>query len=119
MSPAPAGAALGVNSRPAKPGAVFIAYGIGLGDVTPSILPGVIVWQSNTLTNAVKFSFRINNRECLVRWSGRQLGGVIRILYHRPGGSAKWRLPNQRDTEWRPASLRPIPNRTDPLSPDS
>jgi hypothetical protein len=38
-----AGAALGINSRPAKPGDLIIAYGIGFGDVTPSILPGVIV----------------------------------------------------------------------------
>src|ERR1019366_6796429 len=36
-----AGAALGINSRPAKPGDVIIAYGIGFGDVTPSILPGL------------------------------------------------------------------------------
>jgi uncharacterized protein (TIGR03437 family) len=52
-----AGAALGINSRPAKPGDLIIAYGIGYGDVTPSILPGVIVGQSNTLTNPVTISF--------------------------------------------------------------
>ena len=52
-----AGAALGVNSRPAKPGDVIIAYGIGFGDVTPSILPGVIAEQSNTLVNPVTISF--------------------------------------------------------------
>src|ERR1017187_10289470 len=43
-------AAFGLNSRPAKPGDVIIAYGIGFGDVTPSILPGVIAEQSNTLS---------------------------------------------------------------------
>jgi uncharacterized protein (TIGR03437 family) len=52
-----AGAALGVKSRPAKPGDVIIAYGIGFGDVTPSILPGVIAEQSNTLVNPVTISF--------------------------------------------------------------
>jgi uncharacterized protein (TIGR03437 family) len=51
------GAAFGLNSRPAKPGDVIIAYGIGFGDVTPSILPGVIVQQSNTLANPVTFAF--------------------------------------------------------------
>jgi uncharacterized protein (TIGR03437 family) len=52
-----AGTGLGLNSRPAKPGDVIIAYGIGFGDVTPSILPGVIVGQSNALTNPVTISF--------------------------------------------------------------
>jgi hypothetical protein len=36
-----AGAGLGINSRPAMPGDGIIAYGIGFGDVNPSILPGV------------------------------------------------------------------------------
>jgi uncharacterized protein (TIGR03437 family) len=52
-----AGAAFGLNSRPAKPGDVIIAYGIGFGDVTPSILPGVITQASNALTNPVAISF--------------------------------------------------------------
>jgi uncharacterized protein (TIGR03437 family) len=47
------GAAFGLNSRPAKPGDLIVAYGIGFGDVTPSILPGVIVGQSNTLVNPI------------------------------------------------------------------
>jgi uncharacterized protein (TIGR03437 family) len=51
------GASFGVNSRPAKPDDVIIAYGIGFGDVTPSILPGVIVQQSNSLVNPVSISF--------------------------------------------------------------
>jgi len=46
-----------LNSRPAKPGDVIVAYGIGFGDVTPSILPGVIVGQSNALVNPIAFSF--------------------------------------------------------------
>jgi uncharacterized protein (TIGR03437 family) len=51
------GAAFGLNSRPAKPGDGIIAYGIGFGDVTPSILPGVIAGASNSLVNPVTISF--------------------------------------------------------------
>ena len=51
------GAAFGLNSRPAKPGDLIVAYGVGFGDVTPAILPGVIVGQSNTLADPVAFSF--------------------------------------------------------------
>jgi uncharacterized protein (TIGR03437 family) len=51
------GANFGLTSRPAKPGDVIIAYGIGFGDVTPSILPGVIAQQSNALVNPVTVSF--------------------------------------------------------------
>jgi uncharacterized protein (TIGR03437 family) len=51
------GASFGLNSRPAKPGDLIIAYGIGFGDVTPAIGPGVIVQQSDALTNPVTFSF--------------------------------------------------------------
>jgi uncharacterized protein (TIGR03437 family) len=56
-----AGAAFGLNSRPAKPGDLIIAYGIGFGDVTPSILPGVIVQQSNALVNPVAIFFGSTN----------------------------------------------------------
>lgn len=51
------GASFGLTSRPAKPGDLIIAYGIGFGDVTPTILPGVIVGQSNTLVNPITVSF--------------------------------------------------------------
>jgi uncharacterized protein (TIGR03437 family) len=37
--------------RPAKPGETITAYGIGFGDVTPSILPGVKVAQANSIPN--------------------------------------------------------------------
>jgi uncharacterized protein (TIGR03437 family) len=46
-----------INSRPAKPGDLIVAYGIGFGGVTPSILPGTIVGQSNTLVNPVIIYF--------------------------------------------------------------
>lgn len=52
-----AGSQLGVSSRPAHANDVIIAYGIGFGDVNPSILPGTVVTQQNNLNNAVKFSF--------------------------------------------------------------
>ncbi|HXP87708.1 MAG TPA: IPT/TIG domain-containing protein [Bryobacteraceae bacterium] len=55
------GAAFGLNSRPAKPGDLIIAYGIGFGDVTPLILPGVIVEQNNALVNPVTISFGSTN----------------------------------------------------------
>lgn len=51
------GAAFGLNRRPAKPGDLIVAYGIGFGDVTPTILPGVIVGQSNALVNPITVSF--------------------------------------------------------------
>ena len=51
------GASFGLNSRPAKAGDLIILYGIGFGDVTPAILPGIIVGQSNTLVNPVTVSF--------------------------------------------------------------
>ena len=51
------GASFGLNARPAKPGDEIIAYGIGFGDVTPSILPGTVVSESNQLVNPVTFSF--------------------------------------------------------------
>ncbi len=55
------GAGFGLNSRPAKPGDLIIAYGIGFGDVTPSILPGVMAEQSNALANPVAVSFGSTN----------------------------------------------------------
>jgi len=51
------GASFGLNARPAKPGDTIIAYGIGFGDVTPNILPGTVVSQSNQVVNPVTFSF--------------------------------------------------------------
>ncbi len=51
------GAALGLNGSPEWPGDLIVAYGIGFGDVTPSILPGVIVGQSNAIVNPITLSF--------------------------------------------------------------
>ena len=51
------GASFGLNARPAKSGDLIIAYGVGFGDVAPSILPGTVVSQSNQLVNPVTFTF--------------------------------------------------------------
>jgi uncharacterized protein (TIGR03437 family) len=51
------GASLGVNSRAAKSGDLIIAYGVGFGDVAPSIPAGTIASQSNTLAAPVTISF--------------------------------------------------------------
>ena len=51
------GASFGLSSRPAKPGDVIIVYGVGFGDVTPTIPPGTIAQQGNTVANPVSFSF--------------------------------------------------------------
>ena len=54
---ASAGAALGIASRPAKANDILIAYGVGFGEVTPALLPGVIEQQGNSLVNPVTVSF--------------------------------------------------------------
>jgi uncharacterized protein (TIGR03437 family) len=72
------GAAFGLTSRPAKPGDGIILYGIGFGDVTPSILPGVIVGSGNTLVTPVTISFGSNNKAAIA-YQG--LGGGFVGLY--------------------------------------
>jgi hypothetical protein len=57
------GATLGINSRPAKPGDLIVAYGIGFGAVTPSILPVAIVQQNNTPVNPATIAFGSTARE--------------------------------------------------------
>ena len=47
----------GVSFRPAKPGDVLLVYGVGFGDVTPTITPGVIVGQQNTLASPISIQF--------------------------------------------------------------
>jgi uncharacterized protein (TIGR03437 family) len=68
------GASFGVNSRPAKPGDQIYTYGIGFGDVTPSILPGVIAGQSNILVNPVKISF--GSASATIAYQGLTPGSV-------------------------------------------
>lgn len=53
----PTGAIPGLNSRPAKPGETITIYGVGFGPAAANgtqIPPGVIVTQSNTLTNTMQ-----------------------------------------------------------------
>jgi uncharacterized protein (TIGR03437 family) len=82
------GAAFGLNSRPAKPGDVIIAYGIGFGDVNPAIAPGVIVQQSNALVNPVAISFGSAN--ATLSYSGLAGGfvGLYEFFITVPSGLA-------------------------------
>ncbi len=36
---------------------MIIAYGVGFGDVIPSVLPGTIVQEANAVSNLLNFSF--------------------------------------------------------------
>ncbi len=47
----------GVPFKPAKPGDVLVAYGIGFGPVTPAIAPGVVVTSDNRIAAPVTLSF--------------------------------------------------------------
>jgi uncharacterized protein (TIGR03437 family) len=47
----------GAEFRPARPGDNITAFGIGFGDVTPAVAPGVVVTQQNTTTLPVTLSF--------------------------------------------------------------
>ena len=82
------GAALGLNSRPAKPGDLIIAYGIGFGDVTPPTLPGVIVQQTDALVNPVTISFGSTN--ATLAYSGLAYGlvGLYQFNIYVPLGLA-------------------------------
>lgn len=53
----PSGSIPNVSSRPAKPGESMVIYGIGFGDVTPSIAAGEIVTQPNQLSGNLQILF--------------------------------------------------------------
>jgi uncharacterized protein (TIGR03437 family) len=53
----PPGAIADVPSRQAKPGDTIVAYGVGFGSVTPSITPGQIVGQSNSVSLPIEVLF--------------------------------------------------------------
>jgi uncharacterized protein (TIGR03437 family) len=56
----PTASTLGLTSRPAKPGETIVIYGVGFGPAAAGgtqILPGVIVTQSNSLTNSMQMFF--------------------------------------------------------------
>ena len=77
------------GSRPAKPGDGIIAYGIGFGDVTPAVLPGVIAPpQPTALNNPVTFSF--GSAPAVVAYAGLYPGfvGLYEFYVTVPGGLA-------------------------------
>jgi uncharacterized protein (TIGR03437 family) len=82
------GASFGVNSRPAKPGDQIYTYGIGFGDVTPAILPGVIAGQSNTLVTKVTISF--GSTAATIAYQGLTPGsvGLYQFNFTVPSGLA-------------------------------
>jgi uncharacterized protein (TIGR03437 family) len=82
------GASFGLNSRPAKPGDLIVAYGIGFGDVTPAILPGVIVGQSNSLVNPITLSFGSTNASLMYAGLAGNFVGLYEFYITVPSGLA-------------------------------
>lgn len=82
------GAAFGLTSRPAKPGDGIILYGIGFGDVNPSILPGVIAGASNTLVNPVTISFGSANASIAYQGLAGGFVGLYEFYITVPTGLA-------------------------------
>ena len=82
------GASFGLNSRPAKPGDLIIAYGVGFGDVTPAILPGVIVQQSNALVKPVTISFGSANATSAYAGLAGNFVGLYEFYITVPSGLA-------------------------------
>jgi uncharacterized protein (TIGR03437 family) len=70
----PGRAALGVPSRPAKPGDEIILLGIGFGDVSPSVPAGSVVSQANRLTTPLEI--RIGGVVAEVKYAGLAAGNV-------------------------------------------
>jgi uncharacterized protein (TIGR03437 family) len=85
---ASASAALGVAGRPAAGGNLILAYGIGFGDVTPPILPGVMAEQSNALVNPVTISF--GTTQASLAYAGLAGGfvGLYEFYINVPSGLA-------------------------------
>jgi uncharacterized protein (TIGR03437 family) len=82
------GASFGLPSRPAKPGDGIILYGIGFGDVTPSILPGVIAGAANTLVNPVTISFGSANAAISYQGLAGGFVGLYEFYVTVPSGLA-------------------------------
>jgi uncharacterized protein (TIGR03437 family) len=82
------GAAFGLNSRPAKAGDLILAYGVGFGDVTPAILPGVVVQQSNALSSPVTFSFGAANAQVSYAGLAGNFVGLYEFYITVPPGLA-------------------------------
>jgi len=82
------GAAFGLNSRPAKPGDVILAYGIGFGEVTPTILPGVVVQQANALVDPITVSFGTTNATLSYSGLAGSFVGLYEFYITVPSGLA-------------------------------
>jgi len=82
------GASFGLNSRPAKPGDIIVAYGVGFGDVTPSTLPGVVASGTTTLVNPITVSF--GSTPATVDYQGLYAGfvGLYEFYITVPSGLA-------------------------------
>jgi len=64
----PPGAIGGVPSRRARPGDTITLYGVGFGSVTPSIGPGQITQQANSLSTPV--TVRFGGTQATLSYSG-------------------------------------------------
>jgi uncharacterized protein (TIGR03437 family) len=64
----PPGSISGLTSRRAQPGDVITLYGTGFGAVTPSISPGEVVQQSNTIS--APFHLLFGQTEATVLYAG-------------------------------------------------
>jgi uncharacterized protein (TIGR03437 family) len=87
------GASFGLKSRPAKPGDLIIAYGVGFGDVTPTILPGIVVGQGNALVNPVTVSFGSTNASLVYQGLAGNFVGLYEFYITVPAGLANGDYP--------------------------
>jgi uncharacterized protein (TIGR03437 family) len=70
----PTGAIAGVPSRPAKPGDSITLYGIGFGQVTPTIPAGQVVGQANSL--ALPLQITMGGAQANASYDGLAPGAV-------------------------------------------
>jgi uncharacterized protein (TIGR03437 family) len=82
------GSGLGLSTRAAKPGDLIVAYGIGFGNVTPSILPGTIEQASNGLINPVQVSFGSSNATVVYQGLAGAFVGLYEFYITVPAGLA-------------------------------
>jgi uncharacterized protein (TIGR03437 family) len=89
----PAGAIVGVQSRPAKPGETLILYGVGFGPVTPNSPAGQLVQQANSLTSS--FQISIGGIPATVLYSGLAPGytGLYQFNITVPNAAAGNTVP--------------------------
>jgi uncharacterized protein (TIGR03437 family) len=83
------GLVAGATFHPAKPGDALTVYGIGFGDVTPTINPGVTVTQQNTLVDANKVTIKFDQTDATVTYQGLapSLVGLYQFNFVVPNGA--------------------------------